>query len=34
MELSKKKEKTEAEIERKMERFIELQEMVDRFTKE
>ena len=34
MELSKKKEETESEIERKMERFIELQEMVDRFTKE
>ena len=31
IELGKKKEETEAEIERKMERFLELQEMVDRF---
>ena len=34
MELSRKKEETEAEIERKMERFIELQEMVDSFKKD
>ncbi len=32
MELSKEKEETDAEIERKMERYIELQEMVDRFS--
>ena len=34
IELGKKKEETEAEIERKMERFIELQEMVDSFNKQ
>ena len=31
MELSKEKEEVDAEIERKMERYIELQEMVDSF---
>ncbi|MCR5830158.1 MAG: ABC-F family ATP-binding cassette domain-containing protein [Lachnospiraceae bacterium] len=33
MELSREKEKTDAEIERKMERYIELQEMVDSFNR-
>ena len=33
MELGRKKEETEAEIERKMERYIELQDMVDSFEK-
>ena len=33
MELTKEKEETDAEIERKMDRYVELQEMVDSFTK-
>ncbi|MCR4832196.1 MAG: ABC-F family ATP-binding cassette domain-containing protein [Butyrivibrio sp.] len=34
MKLSKEKEEVDAEIERKMDRYVELQEMVDSFTKE
>ncbi|MBR6293964.1 MAG: ABC-F family ATP-binding cassette domain-containing protein [Lachnospiraceae bacterium] len=34
MELSREKEEIDGEIERKMERYIELQEMVDRFSKD